>query len=181
MTWRKKSRRFNSPAAQARDCCDPVLENPMNANERELTKFFAKYTPEIASMGRALLKKLRARLPQAVQMVYDNYNALVIGFGPNDRASEALLSLVLYPRYISLCFLKGAKLADPKKLLQGSGQLVRHIRLPNAKTLDDPDVEDLIGRAWRAGKQSPQPVGRLLIKSISEKQRPRRPAGAARR
>src|SRR5437762_12867439 len=103
----------------------------MESQERELTRFVAKYTPEIASLGRALLKKLRARLPRAVQMVYDNYNALVIGFGPNDRASEALLSLVLYPRYISLCFLKGAKLSDPKKLLEGTGKHVRHIRLPN--------------------------------------------------
>src|SRR4051812_15040716 len=178
MTWRKKSRRFNSPAAQARDCCDPVLENPMNANERELTKFFAKYTPEIASLGRALLKKLRSRLPLAVQMVYDNYNALVIGFGPNDRPSEALLSMVLYPRYISLCFLQGAKLSDPKKLLEGSGKQVRHIRLPDVKTLDKPDVEDLIERAWSVARQSPgaDGDGRLIIKSISAKQRPRRPA-----
>src|SRR3954452_1361874 len=122
----------------------------MNANERELTKFFAKYSPQISSLGRALLKKLRARLPDAVQMVYDNYNALVIGFVPTDRPSDAICSLVLYPRYISLAFMNGAKLRDPKKRLQGSGKQVRHVRLPDAKAMEDPEILALIDQAWRA-------------------------------
>jgi hypothetical protein len=42
----------------------------------------AEYEPEIAALAEAALAALRARLPGAVEMVYDNYNALVIGFGP---------------------------------------------------------------------------------------------------
>jgi hypothetical protein len=39
------------------------------------------------------LAKMRARLPGAVELVYDNYNALAIGFGPTERTSEAVFSI----------------------------------------------------------------------------------------
>ena len=86
-----------------------------------LDRFLAKYSPDIAALARAALAKMRARLPGAVEMVYDNYNALVIGFGPNERASDAIFSIVLYPRWVSLFFLQGAGLPDPRRLLKGSG------------------------------------------------------------
>src|ERR1039458_3337653 len=50
--------------------------------EIQLDAFLDKYTPAIATLARACLAKMRARLPGAVQLVYDNYNALAIGFGP---------------------------------------------------------------------------------------------------
>lgn len=147
----------------------------------QLDRFLAKYTPEVAAVGRKALTKMRAFLPSAVQMVYDNYNALVIGFGPTERPSEALFSIVLYPRYVGLCFLHGVGLPDPKKLLQGSGKQVRWIRLSDASVLDQPDVRVLM---MHAIDRSAKPFGsakhgHLVIKSISAKQRPRKPGKAA--
>src|ERR1039458_9537409 len=75
-------------------------------------------------------RKGGARLPGAVQLVYDNYNALVIGFGPSERASEASFSIVLYPRWVTLFFLQGAGLPDPRRLLKGSGKVVRDCQAP---------------------------------------------------
>ena len=46
----------------------------------QLDDFLAKYTPEIRRVARAALAKMRKRLPGAVHLVYDNYNALVITF-----------------------------------------------------------------------------------------------------
>ncbi len=146
--------------------------------ETQLAGFIAKYTPEIGAQAEAALAKMRARLPGAVQMVYDNYNALVIGFGPTERASEAILSIAVMPRWVDLCFLQNASsLPDPEKLLQGSGNIARHIVLKDASDLDKPAVEALIACALeRAAKPlDGTGPGRLVIKSISAKQRPRRP------
>ena len=57
----------------------------------------AKYLPEIAAEGRLALAKMRRLVPGAVELVYDNYNGLVIGFCPGERASEGVFSLVLFP------------------------------------------------------------------------------------
>ena len=145
---------------------------------RQIASFLAKYDPKIAADARALRSRLRKIIPGGIEFVYDNYNALVFGFGPSDRPSEAVLSLAIMPRWVTLCFLKGAKLRDPRKMLRGSGNIVRNIHLSAPAQLEDRHVRDLIDQAivnakptftGKPGKQ------RTVIKSISAKQRPRRP------
>jgi len=144
----------------------------------QLESFLDKFTPEVATLARDCLTKMRARLPGAMQLVYDNYNALAIGFGPSERASEAIFSIVLYPRWVTLFFLQGAGLADPKRVLKGSGKVVRHIVLASAADLDLPAIQDLMGRALKRAEVGIDPTapGRLVIRSICAKQRPRRSA-----
>ena len=121
---------------------------------------------------------MRKLVPGAIEMVYDNYNALVIGLSPNQRPSDALFSIALYPKYVTLFFLNGASLDDPERLLLGSGRLVRSIRLvPDASAIDRPAVRALIAQAIAASDVPFNPTQRrtLVIRSISRKQRPRRP------
>ena len=110
-------------------------------------------------------------------MVYDNYNALVVGFCPNERPSDGVFSIAVYPQSVALCFLQGAGITDPDRLLQGSGTVARHIRLEDAKDLEKPVVRDLIGRAMKSARVQFNSAerGKLVICSISAKQRPRRP------
>ena len=145
--------------------------------EAQLDRFLDAYTPEIAAFARVALEKMRKRLPHAVEMVYDNYNALVCGFGPTERASEAVFSIVMFPKYVSLCFLQGAVLPDPKGLLEGEGNVVRHIRLQDQETLDRADVKAMMATAMKMAKVpfDMKAEYKLVIKSISAKQRPRRP------
>ena len=82
-----------------------------------LETFFERYSAEVAANGRALLDRLEARIPGATIMVYDNYNALAIGFAAEDRADAVVLPI------------------------------------------------------------DPAARGSLVIKSVSDKQRPRRPRG----
>jgi hypothetical protein len=140
--------------------------------------FLAKFTPEIEKMARACLKKMRARLPGAFELVYDNYNALAFGFAPSERASEAIFSIALYPRWVSLFFLQGAKLADPHGVLKGSGNRVRHVVLNSPADLDRPEIWELMALARLDAKRDidPKGGGRLVVKSVAANQRPRRPA-----
>jgi hypothetical protein len=142
-----------------------------------LAEFLAKYDPTIARIARAAIARLRKRLPGATEMVYDNYNALAVGFGPGDRASEAIFSIVAYPRWVSVFFLQGACLKDPAKLLKGNGSRVRHIVLNEAADLGSKHVEALIAAALAAANNpiDPKAKRQLIIKSVSVKQRPRRP------
>lgn len=147
----------------------------------QLGAFLAKYSPEIAARAQAILKKMRTRYPSALELVYDNYNALAIGFCPSERPSEAIFSIVLFPQWVTLCFLQGKGLPDPKKILQGDGNQVRHIRLPSTETLDDPAVIALMQAAAARAKVPFDTAGkhRLIIRSVSAKQRPRRAAESA--
>jgi hypothetical protein len=136
-----------------------------------------KFTPEIAAHARAVLARMRARLPGAVQLVYDNYNALAIGFGANEKVSGVVFSVAVYPRWVSLFFFGGPFLPDPQRLLQGGGNTVRHIVLKDIAVLGSAPVQALMKEALAraAPPIDPNGKGRLIIKSVSAKQRPRRP------
>jgi len=143
----------------------------------QLARFMARYDPAVAEVARQARAFLRRLMPAANELVYDNYNALVIGYGPTDRASHAVLSIALYPRWATLFFLDGAALPDPAKLLQGSGSRVRSIRLHTAEVLETAGVRALVAAAL-AEADPPMPGrgrGRLIIKSASARQRARRP------
>lgn len=144
---------------------------------KQLNIFLAKYDPSIARQAKAILAKLRKLVPGAIEMVYDNYNALAIGFGPTDKAGLAILSIALYPRHINLFFLQGKGLPDPAKRLQGHGNQVRFVTLTTPAVLDDPEIRQVLDVALKRAKVTIDPNQKrfLIIKSVSEKQRPRRP------
>lgn len=148
------------------------------APKQQLEKFLSKFSPEVATAASRALLIVRKRVPGAIEIVYDNYNALAIGFGPSERASEAIFSIAVYPRYASLFFLQGAKLPDPGKRLQGSGNVARHIRLENLDVLEDSEIKELMAEALVRAKVpiDPKQRSKMIIKSVSAKQRPRRPA-----
>ena len=151
--------------------------------EQQLAAFMARYRPEVARVALAARGKLRRLLPGALELVYDNDNALVIGFGPSERASEAVLSIAVYPQWVRLFFLQGAGLPDPSGLLRGSGSRVRSILVDQASLLDSAAVRQLIKVAVARSPVAIEPTRRrrLLIKSVSARQRPRRPATGERR
>ena len=82
--------------------------------EQQLDIFIDRFSPEVAANARAALAMVAARLPGAVRLVYDNYNALAIGFGPNEHAKAIVCSIALYPRWASLFLTNGPTLADPR-------------------------------------------------------------------
>lgn len=146
--------------------------------EKELAKFLAAFTPAIAATAKKARKKIRSILSGASELVYDNYNALAIGYAPREKTSEAIVSLAIYPSWVRLFFLQnGPAIPDPGKRLEGSANRVRSVRLESADTLDEHEIRTLIAHAMRLAVRPIDPTAksRLIIKSVSAKQRPRRP------
>jgi hypothetical protein len=133
--------------------------------EAQLASFMAKYLPEIALQAKAARAAMRKRYPTALELVYDNYNALAIGYAPSEKTSEAI-------------FLQAKGLPDPDRLLKGAGSVAKHIVLAEPAVLNDPAVKKLMQEAVARAKKpfGPGVEHQLIIKSISAKQRPRMPA-----
>jgi hypothetical protein len=158
----------------------PRSTNPPAEAEEQLEVFIGKFGPQDQTLIRAVRKAMRKRLPTANELVWDNYNFFVIGYSPTERPSDSILSIAARANGVGLCFINGAALPDPKKVLLGSGKQTRFIRLESAAVLARPEVEALVAAAIAEAKM-PLPAtgrGRLIIRSVSAKQRPRRkPAG----
>jgi len=153
----------------------PAGPSATEAPARQLAGFIAKFDAVMQTRIRTARATLRKRFPTAVELVYDNYNFLVIGYCATERSSDCIVSLAANAKGISLSFYYGATLPDPHEILQGSGNQNRFVRLESVATLHSPEVEALL-RAATAQAKTPLPAtghGYTLIRSVSAKQRPR--------
>ncbi len=144
--------------------------------EKQLKSFIDKFEPKNQTLIRAVRKALRKRLPTANELAYDNYNFFALGYCSTERPSGCILSIAAGANGIGLSFYYGATLPDPHGILLGSGNQNRFIRIESAEMLARPEVEALIAAAIAQGK-APLPAsgsGKLIIRSISAKQKPRR-------
>lgn len=158
----------------------PAKSNAGAANaETQLRSFIEKFEPKDQRLIRAVRSAVRKRFPTANELVWDNYNFFVIGYSPTERPTDSIVSIAARANGVGLCFIHGAGLPDPKKLLVGSGKQTRFIRVESASLLKHPDVEALVAAAIDRAQTPLRTTGRgrLIIRSVAAKQRPRRKPG----
>jgi hypothetical protein len=146
------------------------------STEKQLRSLIEKFEPKHQRAIRAARRALRKRFPTANELAYDNYNFFVIGYGPTERPSDCFVSIAAAANGVGLCLIHGASLPDPAKVLIGSGKQTRFIRVPSVTVLEQPEVRALLtAAAERARVPLPRSGrGRLIIRSVSAKQRARR-------
>jgi hypothetical protein len=152
-----------------------------SAVESRIDGFLSKYTPEIKARLQECRSRLRGFFPRGFELIFDNYNALVFAISPSDRRSDAFVSVVGYPNWVTLFFRDGVDLDDPKGLLEGKGKRFRSVRLSDAKSLNDSELGTLITQAIRPNESALRaaPALTTIIKSVVGKQQPRRPKSAS--
>jgi hypothetical protein len=145
----------------------------------QFSAFLSRFSPEIVALVKRCLPKLRRAFPGSTQLVYDYSNSLVVAFGMSERGYEAIVAIAIYPRWVRLYLDKSVP--DPEGLLEGSGAKVRSVTLKAASDLDHGDIQALIKAAIKhSGVTFPETRStRMVIKSASKKQRPRRRTGHA--
>ena len=174
---RNTNARFSTSSTGADKLVDmPGQKRSSSTPGEQLEAFIEKFDPPNQSLIRATRTVMRKRFPTAHELVYDNYNFFVIGYSPTERPSDSLFSIAAGANGVGLCFIQGARLEDPKKLLSGEGKQTRFLRIPSVDVFDDPDVVALMKAAESDAKTPMRSSGRgsLVIRSVSAKQRPRR-------
>jgi hypothetical protein len=151
----------------------------MPSSAVQIRSFLAKYSAAIAADVQFARRALKRLVPRGFELVYDNYNTLAFGISPTPRAGGAIVSIAAYPQWVTLFFLHGKGLKDPDGLLQGSGARVRSIRLAPVELINSRPVQALLRQALEPHQPELAAAPRLssVVKSVSAKQRPRRPAG----
>jgi hypothetical protein len=145
-------------------------------SEQQLASMIRKFDSKNAALICSMRKALRERMPSANELVYDNYNFFVIGYCSTERPSDCIVSIAAAANGVGLSFYHGAKLPDPHRILLGSGSQNRYIRIDSVALLARPEVDRLIAAVINQARNRLPAVGKgkLIIRSISKKQRPRR-------
>lgn len=155
----------------------PLKVAPDKTPRNQTSRFIAKYSRPVAAQFRSARAYVRKLFPRGYELVYDNYNALGCGFSTTPRSSNVVVSVVAYPKWVTLFFFNGKRLPDPDKILQGSGVRIRSLRLQPASLLQSKAVHALLSHVIGpyAADLAAAPKLTTIVKSVAARQRPRRP------
>jgi hypothetical protein len=144
----------------------------------DLRRFLLAFDPAIAELALALRAEVVKIAPTATEMVYDAYSAVAMGFTHSGRLKEAFCHIAVYGRHVNLGFNRGTELDDPARLLKGTGNLIRHIKITSTSDFKNPHVRKLMRAAISHSKYlfpeatatTKRPV--LIVKEYARKRRP---------
>lgn len=147
----------------------------MSKNDtKHLLKFLKPFDEEIKDTVLWLREFVWNAYPQANELIYDNYNALAVGWSPTDRVSHTFCNIAVgrTSKNIHFGFYWGSKIADPQKLLVGNGNQYRYLLVKNKKEFPKTYIKKLLKEAFSYSvskvKDSRQFIeGQTITKSIS--------------
>src|SRR5215510_10930619 len=110
----------------------------------DLIKFLKPYDREIQKLALSLRQILLAEMAPCYENIYDAYSAVAIGYGTSARLSDGIFHIAVYSKHVNLGFNDGAALDDPKSILDGKGNRIRHLSMRTHDDLKRPELRSYI-------------------------------------
>src|SRR5581483_9705077 len=106
------------------------------------------------------------------ELIYDNYNAVAIGWSPTDRVGHIFCSIAVQSNYVHFGFYWGNEISDPEKILMGNGKQYRYIIVKNKTDFPKTYIKKLVKEAYANSlakvKDKAQIMkGETIVKSVS--------------
>lgn len=133
-----------------------------------LKKFLRPYDRDIQKRALNLRALLLEELAPCYENIYDAYSAVAIGYGTSERLGDGIFHIAVYSKHVNLGFNEGATLDDPKGILQGNGNRIRHISIKSESDLARPEIRAYIRRAKKKARADARKLG---------EKPPKKPAG----
>ena len=125
----------------------------------ELIKFLKPYDREIRDLALKLRALVLDEMAPCYENIYDAYSAVAIGYGASERLSDGVFHIAVYSKHVNLGFNNGATLSDPKRILQGAGNRIRHITIKTPADLARPEIRAYVRRARKAALADARRLG----------------------
>ena len=127
-----------------------------------LKKFLKPYDPEVRDLALQLRALVLEEMAPCYENIYDAYSAVAIGYGTSDRLKDGIFHIAVYSKAVNLGFNDGATLDDPKGILLGNGNRIRHITIKTAEDLKRPELRAYIRRARKKALADARKLGEPL-------------------
>jgi hypothetical protein len=141
--------------------------------KREYLTFLSPFEPQIRKLALAVRKLVLEESRGATELIYDAYNAVATGYSFTGRPSDACIHIAVYANWVNLGFNRGSQLADPQRVLQGTGRWIRHIRIAELPDLEKPVVRAFVKDAVTQATRPDAAMGqsKSVVRAIYAKKR----------
>ena len=130
----------------------------------DLIKFLRPYDPQVQEFALKLRALVLEEMAPCYENIYDAYSAVAIGYGTSDRLRDGIFHIAVYSKHVNLGFNEGATLDDPKGILQGNGNQIRHITIKSVEDIKRPELRAYIRRARKKALADARKLGEPLPK-----------------
>jgi hypothetical protein len=114
----------------------------------EFESILAGYNPEIQKLMRLSRDLIFAVLPETVEVVWQKQKTIGYGTGAK-KMTEQFSWLAPASKHVTFGFYYGAELPDPEGLLEGTGKLLRHVKIRSERDLTKAALRELLDYAIR--------------------------------
>ncbi len=115
---------------------------------KEIEDFFEQFSPEVSNISKILLEATAQIMLPKNKMWIDQADKMIT-FGTEKNMKGEICYIKPLKDSVNLGFFHGANLDDPKKLLQGTGKLLRHIKFRKSAHIDLYEVSALLKTALK--------------------------------
>ena len=146
----------------------------MNPNPA-LKKFLAPYNVEIQELTIQLRNFLTDLVPEANELIWDNYNAVAMAYSKSEKLKDAFCHIAVYAKHVNFGFNRGTELSKTEIKLSGKGKLIRHISVKDFQEFPQEEIKEMIWEAVGISeKLNTDLIGvevqpKSIVMSISEK------------
>lgn len=112
-----------------------------------IEQFFSKYDPKVRDNCLELRKLALELLPNSEEILFEGWKNVSYGTGDSRSDKDLIIYIAPFTDSVNLGFYRGTNLADNKKLLSGTGKLLRHLKIKSMSDYLLEDIKELIVEA----------------------------------
>ena len=132
-----------------------------------LNQLLARYDETPRSLALGLREIVLQELASCHEYIFQMRSKVVLLYGASERViGDGICSIGVFRRHVTLTFVEGVDLEDPRQLLRGAGKTMRHVRVSTSDDLARRDLRKFLRQA-RALARLPTRRGRASRRVIT--------------
>jgi hypothetical protein len=109
--------------------------------DAEIDRWLEQHPVELAQIGRTWFTLLRRAGDNVRELMHDGYATVCVEDAPFGYVG-------IFKSHVNVGFFQGSTLPDPGLLLEGTGKLMRHVKLRPNRPVNEPALKLLIEHAY---------------------------------
>jgi hypothetical protein len=147
---------------------------------KELLDLLKPYDRGVQELTVALRQLVLEELAPCCEYIVEVYIVSIL-YGPTHRMKDGICYIGVIKDHVNLGFIRGSELADPQRILEGTGKQMRHIKIRNMSDLERPAVRAYLQEACeRAGYEVLTDKEKTVTTAVKRKSAGRRIVGTTR-
>jgi len=147
---------------------------------KELLDLLKPYTRGIQELTIALRQLVLEELAPCCEYIVEVYIVSIL-YGPTHRMKDGICYIGVIKDHVNLGFIRGSRLSDPQRILEGTGTQMRHIKIRNMSDLERPAIRGYLQEACeRAGYEVAIDKEKTVTTAVKRKSSAKRMIGTTR-